>query len=294
MVIGGVCLAGIGLLFGADGNINMRHFSWNLMDDKGNFSIGENTPEKLAGFSGKTETETISIDQPIQSIETKIGMGQVYLLEGDSFKVTYTYDKGFGKPNVTFSDGQLNIVDKFRRGNENFNLKKWPKRGGDKIEYRIYYPKGSKLESVDINNNLGEVNISDVEAKSLSVKLDAGDIKLQRVNSDEANLYTSIGDIRTEATETNGLDVTTKMGDIHVEGILKGINDLSSSVGDVKIITSLDQELYTVQLNSQIGDIKVNGEDRGGSFSSNGSDASSAVNRINATATTGDIKAIFQ
>ena len=71
------------------------------------------------------------------------------------------------------------------------------------------------------------------------------------------------------------------------EGTLKGLNDISASVGDVKIITSLSQDLYTLQFNSQIGDIKVNGEDRGGSFSSTGSDENSVVNRINATATTG-------
>ncbi|MBN7774285.1 DUF4097 family beta strand repeat-containing protein [Clostridium aminobutyricum] len=295
LIIAGTCLAGLGLMLGADGNINLKHMSWNLNDDKSSFNLSLRKPESQAGFSGKTETETIKFNQPILSIETKVGIGEVYLVEGDEFKIEYTYDKGFGKPNINFSDGSLSIVDKFGKGGVDFSVKKWSSfKGSEDLEYRIYYPKGTNLEFITMNNNLGDIDISNIKTKSLKIKLDVGDVNLEKVNIETAELDSSLGNIKTKDTETNGLTASTKMGDMHIEGILKGVSSLSAEMGDIKLISTLGKDQYSLHFDMQLGDIKVDGEQRGGSYSASNSTGDSGENRIEARTSAGDIKAIFE
>lgn len=276
-IVVGVCLAGIGLMLGATGNIELNHIFLNL-----------GHPVTL---SGERLTDSVEINQPVNVIKTKLGLGDIKMIESNQFKVVYTYDKGIGKPDINIADGTLTIADKFGREDVNIQAKKWSSFKDNKgLEYKIYYPKGMKVKLIEMDNNIGEIDIFGVETETLKLDLDVGDIKLTDVIANNADIDSSVGDIKTENIQTGTLKLDLDAGDIDVEGSLKGENSLDTDMGDIKVETTLEKDKYSLKLDANLGDITVNGDDQGRRCQVN----NNSENNIEAQTSAGDIKLKFQ
>lgn len=290
LIVGGTCLAGIGLMLGATGNIELNHILGNL-GNGGSINVGATSTESEATLSGERITDSVEINQPISAIKTKVGLGDIEMIESDQFKVVYTYDKGIGKPDINIADGTLTIADKFSKEDVNFQVKKGPSLKNNKgLEYKIYYPKGTKVKLIEMDNNLGEIHISDVETETLKLGLDAGDIKLTDVIANNADIDLSLGDIKTDNIQTGALKLDVDAGDMNVEGVLKGETELTADMGDIKVETTLEKEQYSLKLDATMGDITVNGDEQGGTCEVN----NNSGNNIAAQTSAGDIKVKFQ
>lgn len=291
LIVIGACLAGVGVMLGATGNINYNYISWNLDDDKGSFHLGGSSPESQSGFSGDIVKESIKIKEPVQVIKTKVGLGEIHFIQSDEFKVEYTYDKGFGKPDISITEGTLAIVDKFGKGGVDLEAKKWTSfKDNEGISYKIYYPKGTKVELIDMDNNIGEIAVSNIQTETLNIRLDVGNIKLVDLTAGNVDVDLSLGDIKMENIQTNSLSAISNMGDIAIDGILKGKNTFATDMGDIKVETTLEKDYYSLELDTKLGDIKVDGENIGGLYQVN----NSADNTIDAQSSAGDIKVKFQ
>nr|WP_315020288.1 DUF4097 family beta strand repeat-containing protein [uncultured Aminipila sp.] len=291
LIVAGTCLAGIGLLLGATGNIELNHIFWNLGDNHASINVGTASTESQATLSGERITDSVEINQPVNVIKTKVGLGDIKMIESDQFKVVYTYDKGIGKPDINIADGILTIADKFSKEDVNIQVKKWSSLKNNKgLEYKIYYPKGTKVKLIEMDNNLGEIDIFGVETETLKLDLDVGDIKLTDVIANNADIDSSLGDIKTQNIQTGTLKLDLDAGDIDVEGSLKGENRFNTDMGDIKVQTTLEKDKYALKLNATLGDITVNGDEVEGTCQVN----NNSENNIEAQTSAGDIKLKFQ
>jgi hypothetical protein len=291
LIVVGASLAGVGIMLGATGSINLDHIPWKLNENGGSFQLGGRTPESQAGFSGEILKDSIETKETVRMIKTKVGVGHIKFTEGDAFKVEYSYDKGFGKPEVKIEDETITIVDKFGRGGVDFSIKKWSTfKNCNGIEYEIFYPKGTTLELMEMDNNIGEIYISNIEIGTLNINHDIGNIELVNVNSDDVDIELSLGDIKMEDTQTDALALSSSVGDITVEGALKGKNIIITEMGNIKIKTTLPKSQYTLKFDAQLGDIKVNGDRSGGAYEV----TNNSNNNIDAQTSAGDIKVEFQ
>ncbi|MHC1722128.1 MAG: DUF4097 family beta strand repeat-containing protein [Aminipila sp.] len=290
LIVVGTCLAGIGLLLGATGSIELNHIFPNLGDKNASIQVGTTSSGDQATLTGERITDSVEINQPVSVIKTKVGLGDIKFIESDQFKVQYTYDKGIGKPDINIADGTLTIADKFSRGDVNFELKNWSSLKNNKgIEYKIYCPKGMNIKLVDVDDNLGDIHISDIKTETLKLQIDAGDIKLTNLTADTAEVEMDLGDINTENIQTNNLTINNNLGDISVEGTLSGKNSFEAEMGDIKVETTLGKDKYTLKLDANLGDVKVDDADMSGNYNVN----NNTGNIINATTSAGDIKVKF-
>lgn len=291
LIVVGICLAGIGLMIGATGNVQLSDILWSLGDKQASINIGSDSTESEAVLSGERITDSIQINQPVEVIKTKVGLGDIRIIESDQFKVVYTYDKGIGKPDINIEQGTLNIVDKFGRGDVNFKVKPWSSLKKSKgIEYKIYCPKGMNLKLIEIDSNLGDIDISDIKAETLNLQLDLGDIKFTNLIMDTVDVDLNLGDVSTENIQTKNLTINNQMGDLSVKGTLTGQNSFETEMGDIKVETTLQKEKYALYLDSNLGDVKVDGVGMNGDYQVD----NNSGNIINASTTAGDIKVKFQ
>ncbi|QHI72644.1 DUF4097 family beta strand repeat-containing protein [Aminipila terrae] len=290
LIVSGLCFAGIGLMLGSDGNIELNHFSWDLGDNSSGLHIGTSDQESTVTLSGQRVTESTEVKQPVNVIKTKVTLGNIRMIESNDFKVVYTYDKKFGKPEIKVSNGTLSIVDKLSKKDINLGIKKENSlKNNDGIEYKIYYPKGTKVKLIDMENNLGNVDISGIETEALNIRLDLGDVELTGVKGGTVSLDTNLGDVSIKNIQTQGLSVDTQMGDIDIDGTLKGKNTIVSDMGDIDVQTTLNKEEYSLKLNTDMGDITAGKDSTEGTYEvHNNSD-----NLIDAQASTGDIRVEF-
>lgn len=290
LIIVGTCLAVIGLMTGANGSIELNHILWNLSDKPASINISSDSAESDAVLTGDRITESMQINQPVDAIKTKVGLGDIKIIESEQFKVVYTYDKGIGKPDINIEQGNLTIADKFGSGDVDFKVKEWSSLKTSRgIEYKIYCPKDMKIKLVEIDNNLGDIHISHIKADTLNVQLDVGDIKLTDLTVDSADVDMNLGDINTENIQSKSLTINDKMGDIAVEGNLMGQNQFDAEMGEIKIETNLEKEKYAVKLEANLGDIKVDDAEVNGNYDVN----NDSGNIINASTSAGDIKVKF-
>lgn len=291
LIVVGICLAGIGLMIGATGSVQLSDILWGLGDKQASINIGSGSNESEAVLSGERITDSMEINQPVEVIKTKVGLGDIRIIESDQFKVVYTYDKGIGKPDINIEEGTLNIVDKFGRGDVNFKVKPWSSFKSSKgIEYKIYCPKGMDIKLVEIDSNLGDIDISGVKAETLNVKHDLGDIKFTNLTMDTVDVDLNLGDVSTENIQTKNLTINNQMGDLSVKGTFTGQNSFETEMGDIKVETTLEKEKYALYLDSNLGDVKVDGVGMNGDYQVD----NNSQNIINASTTAGDIKVKFQ
>ncbi|QIB68779.1 DUF4097 domain-containing protein [Aminipila butyrica] len=285
IVVGG-CLAGIGLMLGATGSVDMNRFAFHLGGGDTPFSIGAEEADHLYKLSGEVVTDSKEISQPIQVIKTNIGLGGVKIVASDKSEVVYTYDKGLGKPDINVSDGTLTIEDKFGKQHINFSKKMKNKNG---IEYIICCPEGTTLQLVQVENSLGYIDISGIKTETLDLKLSAGEVKLADVEAGDLKADVTLGDLKTENLRTEALDLNCDAGDITAAGTLKGKSNFTADLGDIEIKTTLKKEEYSFDLDTQLGDVTVEGNQSGRSSLTD----NSAENYLKVKTTAGDISIDF-
>ncbi len=126
---------------------------------------------------------------------------------------------------------------------------KMPKRtrGNNNARAKIYIPANTSLDKLDIDLNVGEIKIVNIEASDCDIENNVGEIQLKNVDFDNIDVFTNVGEINIS---------------------------LNSNIEDYKMDVSTD-----------VGAIKVDGQTYKRSYSSRGNgkkklDAKSNVGEI--------------
>lgn len=187
-----------------------------------NISLGGYSKEKLV-------SDDISFDNStdIQSLDVKMSMGDLDIVEGDVWKISYTsFDK---KPTLTNKDGKLSIVveDKAKHlfGISNHDSKKMV----------ITVPKGTNLNVVKLNMDMGDVDIKSVKAYKFDMEIDMGDVDLERCSVDVISASLDMGDFDAKKCTVKSGKVSVDMGDLDMSGDIGDVTtDVSMGDKDIK------------------------------------------------------------
>lgn len=119
--------------------------------------------------------------------------------------------------------------------------------GNNSCRMVITIPSGTSLSDVNISSNVGDIKIRDLNAKDLDLECNVGEISVRKVNFEELNCNTNVGEI-----------------DIYQNGNL---------------------EEYTIKVNTDVGEVTVDGSSYKRSYNSKGSTSK----RIIASTNVGEI-----
>lgn len=262
----GIVFAGIGFLIGGTGNFYY---------EKGR-GLLPSTAFESAVFSGKTETVNRDLET-FTDIQVYAGLSEINFIESDKYAVEYCYDTKLGEPDLSVEAGNLVYKDQlYKRKWNNIGLGGLRKLNVP-LYVNIYYPKGAEFELVSVKSDLGTLSIEGLKSKSLEAEASLGEINLERINIKCLDLSADLGDIDIKDAVTEGMKITADMGDIDISGELRGKNKIDCDMGSINIETSLSQEEYDYDINVDMGDVEIGGDDKRNSYSKNNNAGNSFV-----------------
>lgn len=96
--------------------------------------------------------------------------------------------------------------------------------------------------------------------------------------------HLDLGDLKLEDISADKLTISESLGDIKINGCVFKSAEITENLGDIKMDLPGSEEDYGMDLDVSLGDIKVNGENKGNKYTKEGSIPIKASNDL------GDIK----
>ena len=271
----GIVLSGVGWAMGAETSIEVPvgeeriHVGWD--------GVG------LSGWSGTSGTETAAAEEaelaPFTSLEVELSNGTVTVSAGETYGIRLS--SGSRKLLYSLEDGRLKVWDEELIGVQ------FSERGGS---VEIFLPDGAELADADITSALGGLELKNVQVETLNIQADLGDItaeglqagsavltaecgavNLTDVEADELEAELSLGDMTaTGLAVADRLTVTSSLGSVSLEGELGESVSVTADMGDISAVSSRAEQWYGYELSTDLGEITVNGQNRGTSASQEG------------------------
>ena len=188
------------------------------------------------------KTETAGRTDAITEITADLGLGDLKIRQGSAFEVQYEGNEKF-EPEVEIENGRLTIEQKSREVNLTW--------GNHKCEVTVTVPEGTKLASVDIDLGLG-----DMELVSLTIS--------------SGTIHNSLGDIEVENCRLGTMNIESDMGDVDVKECAFRELTVDQNMGDVDVTTRQDMSAASIELETSLGEVKINGKGQGTEFRTDG------------------------
>ena len=203
-------------------------------------------------------------------------------LDGDTLKVTAVHDRRW----IDFA------VDDFWNHNSYLEITypKGVKLGSAAVELSAgkLNVNGIECETLTVDDDFGDVDISNVSAKSLRAKLNAGDLKVRNVRADKLNVTNDFGKVTLDDAVSDDIVMKLNSGDMRGSGVsagnlivdndfgkvvfdslvFTGHCDIEANSGNVDLRLNMNKDDVSYELNVSAGSINVDGSKYGGSVSS--------------------------
>jgi|GEM_PF-6986717 len=220
----------------------------------------------------------------INSIQGNFDLRDIELKTGTVGSEINVFSKGVGRSfNVENVNGVLTFTDN-KSTLFNFNL--FGSYGNGQFKKLIItYPVGTELNDVSIKSSSGDISISDLKADGMTINSDLGDVKFDNVTISKFSTDISSGNLKLintnfksmkfdldlgdiNASGYNGEEITGRLssGDIKLEGILTGPVDITSDLGDLTFNISGNENMFSYDIKTDLGDVQLNGQKSGSSL----------------------------
>lgn len=139
--------------------------------------------------------------------------------------------------------------------------------GNNSAVLTLTVPADTQFERVDVEIDVGDVELKKVKADYIEADVDVGDITINNAVLEQGVMESDTGDIRLKDSSFVKLDISSDVGDIDVDSSIdiSGYSyDLKTDVGDVEVYTSDYGKKYVkdgkngkVYIRADVGDISV-------------------------------------
>lgn len=174
----------------------------------------------------------------IKNLEISAGYGNIYIEEGDSFRLEYGYDDMFVIPEYKTENGKVS-----------FNLKNFQQNGisfigiGDfyserKQDYiKVVLPKDIELDQLTVHADYGELSLNQADIKKLIIEGDSGNTSITNVKMEELNLNLDYGKLEMENCVVPELQIDneTSSSDMKLKNITSKNVEIRTDYGNIKI-----------------------------------------------------------
>ena len=175
------------------------------------------------------EMYSIELSQNIEHIDIDVSAASLKIVLGDKFALS----TNIGKLNLT-SDSTLKIK---QRQHQVFSIN---------------------------NGKSGEIILTipaDVVFKSFELDAGAGSIEIERLNSQSVEIDAGAGSINIKGGEIERLDLDLGVGKANITSAIKGKSNIDCGVGETNINLIGKMDDYTLDIDTGIGSITLNGTD---------------------------------
>lgn len=205
-------------------------------------------------YSNTMDDDETEKYESFDRVSVDVSIGDLSITEGDEYSVSYRYN-GVEAPRVSVEDGELKIVQTGKA----FAINLQPNMSG-RIDITI--PKDAVIEDMDIENDLGNIEIDGVSAEDVRINASMGDIKVSNGTFEDMDIDESMGDVDLIGITAKSVKVDNSMGDIKAEGFFNRFT-ADDSMGDIKVENENDSDDVRIELDTSLGEVKYNGDRSG-------------------------------
>lgn len=216
------------VMFGIASFLNIIDYNEKIVDD-----------EKISYTYENNEISIIDIDLKSASAIIK---------QGNSFKIeTNTKNVSLKK-----RDNKLYIEEKNYR---------FFRRENSKRQVIIYLPSEYVYEEIEIESDLGKIDIDKINVNELSLDLGAGEIHINELNVlEKAEIDGGAGQIIVDEGTINNLSLDMGIGKLDLTSKLIGKNEIDTGVGETLINLLGTMNDYKIKVDKGLGATYINGK----------------------------------
>ncbi len=251
--------------------------------------VEERVPWISFGGSGEEVSRSLELES-FRDIDLKCDMEEVEFIESDKFAAELSYDKKLGEPGLSVNNGTLNVSPGKTRRQDWFKMNIF---GRDYVEtkVKIYYPKNTAFDKVEVENDMGAVQLKGLTAKTLDIQIDSGDLEMDRVRADKMKLNIDMGNADGTRMNVKGADIQIDTGCAELFGSFAGRTNINCDMGDCILTTELPKESYAIDVESDMGGCTIDGKEI---YESYAMDNARAKNKMAIIVDSGDVEINFQ
>ncbi|MGN0414791.1 MAG: DUF4097 family beta strand repeat-containing protein [Agathobacter sp.] len=174
-------------------------------------------------------------------ISVDVKVMDLTLTQGSDFTISYSASEKL-VPEYDVDDGTLILTQK--------GLKSDHLMGMDSKKCSVTITVPEDLQTIDINANVGDIDLNQITAESLSLDANVGDIDVSDCSFEKVVSDANVGDIDFENSGFQNMEISNDVGDVSVSGI-----DLSD---------------YQLELSTDVGEVSVNDKNYRKSYEQSG------------------------
>ena len=182
----------------------------------------------------------ISLDIDIKFSNLTIKNGDKFLVESNNKNIKYKYNNS----SLEVEEIKYNL----------FN-------NSDVGEVIITIPSNIRLDSVDIDNGAGRLNIENINANKFNLDLGAGVTIIDNIIVDSADIDSGAGKFIIKFGKINNLDFDMGAGTAEITSIITGNKQINSGVGNLKLNLIDNIENYKIKINKGIGKVEIDNKE---------------------------------
>lgn len=191
----------------------------------------------------------------IRAIRANIDGGDIQIQESDDYSGFYIDYKYRDEPCTwTVEDGILTIENRI-----NYNFSRYADGNWNNYvcEITLYVPRGTSLESMEIDLGGGKMELEDIKADKTEISMGAGELIMDGLVSKSLSMKIGAGEIKAKNAKVENLDVDMSMGDVEYEGELSKEGLISCSMGNVELNLSGESEDFDYAIDCAAGNVKI-------------------------------------
>lgn len=166
--------------------------------------------------------------------------------EGDKYKIdTYQIPE---TTKIENKDGILNIKDTKKIINSTVES-----------SITIYIPETANMEEIDLDMGAGIVNINGLKSKKAEFSFGAGNVNIKNIVSENAKIECGAGQVIIEDADLTNIKLDSGVGKLVYSGYMRGNTKIDCGIGEVRLNLAGGSEIYSIDTEKGIGDIKING-----------------------------------
>ena len=157
------------------------------------------------------------------------------------------------------------IYDDFKIEVENKTLKikdvnkKLIFNSNDAAQLTLYVPEDFQFMKAQIEIGAGTTNIEKLNVAHLDLNLGAGAVEIKNCNAEKTDIECGAGKLTIEQSSLENLNLDGGVGEFFYNGYILGNSTIECGIGKVTLDLEGGEEMYSVEAEHGIGEIKING-----------------------------------
>lgn len=207
-------------------------------------------PKKVTSFDDRESfTDVESLDIDIASVNLVITEGDRFLVEANDISEDF-------EMKVT---NRGTLVIRERKKGTHFLWFYFNVNSNYFSDLTLYIPSGYQLKEAKINTGAGKVVMDNLSTEKLIIDAGAGSIKGNKLSASKVDLNGGAGLISFDDVIFKDMDLDSGVGKVEINGVLLGNNTIDCGIGDIDIEIDDREENFDLDIETGLGDFRLNG-----------------------------------